>query len=191
VLIPVWHGVSATDVAAFSPTLAQRFALIASEMHIDELALRLLDGIRPDLAEGPRRRAELDRILSENTTTSYVARDRIRRPEHPVHEVLPADHLRRIRLIQGALYEVFPVSFDETVENFKRDLRPDREIEIWESIAGTYFMIINDQDVASLQQRKEIFQLVLAGYSGYDLERIETHHIAPELAAGIRLAFAS
>jgi hypothetical protein len=65
ILVPVWHNVDVDEVSTFSPTLAQRFALKTVDMHLDELALRLLEVIRPDLAEGPRRRALFDEMVAK------------------------------------------------------------------------------------------------------------------------------
>jgi hypothetical protein len=186
VIIPIWHGVTAEQVSAFSPTLAQRFALVTDGLHVDEIALRLLDEIRPDLAESAHRAAAFDRLLrpgsSELTLTSTGD---LRRPEEPLHDVLAAPLLRRIRLVQEAVYEVFPVSFEETVDNFKRDIRPEREVEFWESIAGIYLNAVREQRVTTLEARRELFQLVLGGSSLQDLNKIPIKHLDPELAAAV------
>lgn len=188
ILVPVWHNVDADRVSSFSPTLAQRFALITNTMHVDELALRLLEVVRPDLSEGPRRRALFDELVA-NATAEWTPLGKVQRPEEPVHGSLPSELLRRIRLIQSALYEVLPVSFDETVESFKRDLHPEREVEFWESIAGTYLTLVHELGVDSADARGELFHLVLGGYTGQDLNRVEIRHLPEAQATKIRQAF--
>jgi hypothetical protein len=190
VLIPVWHDVSSDDVAAFSPTLAQRFALVTRGMDIDEIALRVLEEIRPELADGPRRRALFERLLAEQRGPLQMAAVRDpRRPENPVHDSLPPELLRRIRLIQEAVYEALPVSFEETVENFKRDLRPDHEVEIWESIAGIYLAVKRQAGIDSAEGCKELFSLILGGHSMQELDNVKAQHISSEIVDVLKKAF--
>jgi len=187
ILVPVWHNVGVADVARFSPTLSQRVALRTRDMSLDELALRLLEVIRPDLAVGPRRKELFDKIIA-TAEPRLVAIDALQQPEKPIHSSLPADLERRIRLIQGALYEVLPISLDETIENFKRDVHPEREVEHWEAIAGAYLQLVHELSVDSPEARKEIFAFVGGAYSGSDLDRVPMQHVPEAQRDAIRTA---
>jgi hypothetical protein len=46
IILPVWHGITKRDIAKFSPTLADIFAL-STEIGIDNIAIELAEIIRP------------------------------------------------------------------------------------------------------------------------------------------------
>lgn len=63
VILPVWHGVTRSQVLGFSPALADKVALETAALDAKEVAIRLLREIRPDLyAKHPR--AELERLAT-------------------------------------------------------------------------------------------------------------------------------
>ena len=49
VILPVWHGVTKREVAEFSPSLADKFALDTAREEATDIALKLLREIRPDI----------------------------------------------------------------------------------------------------------------------------------------------
>jgi hypothetical protein len=53
VILPVWHNLSRAEVEAFSLPLADKIALLSSEIGVDEMALRIRDVVAPS----PTRRA--------------------------------------------------------------------------------------------------------------------------------------
>ncbi|MEZ0129245.1 hypothetical protein AB9T88_05470, partial [Flavobacterium sp. LBUM151] len=48
-----------------------------------------------------------------------------------VHNELSNDQLEKIKKIQTTFSDVYKISLEETITNFKRDRNPDNEIEIW------------------------------------------------------------
>jgi len=83
-------------------------------------------------------------------------------PGSVVHTSLNESQLEKIKEIHKVLEEVNPISIEETIKNFKRDQYPDKEIEVWLTIAESYkkFSSKNLNDTL-LNKRKEIFQLLL------------------------------
>lgn len=63
VILPIWHGVTKDDVLNFSPPLADLWALNTETDQAEEIALKLLRRIDPDLyAKHPR--AQLEKLAS-------------------------------------------------------------------------------------------------------------------------------
>lgn len=63
VILPVWHGVTRNQVLEFSPPLADKVALDTAGLGTQDIAIKLLREIRPDLySKHPR--AELERLAS-------------------------------------------------------------------------------------------------------------------------------
>lgn len=51
VIIPIWHGVKHRDVLNFSPSLADKRAMVTQDLDAVEVALQILRVVRPDLYE--------------------------------------------------------------------------------------------------------------------------------------------
>ena len=54
------------------------------------------------------------------------------------HETLDAGLLARIAAIHEALHDVLPGTLAEWVDDFRRDMHPEIEVEIWEQIVANY-----------------------------------------------------
>ncbi len=79
-----------------------------------------------------------------------------------VNKSLSKEQLKKIGFIQEAFNEVFPVSLDKTITNFKRDQNPDSEINIWLNMAKTYKSFsLENSGLEKLEARKEAFKLIL------------------------------
>jgi hypothetical protein len=83
VILPIWHGVERPEVLSFSPPLADKVALDTRQSSAEDIAIRLLREIRPDLyAAHPR--ATLERMangaaLQELQSEIERARDELER----------------------------------------------------------------------------------------------------------------
>ncbi|WBA42192.1 hypothetical protein [Hymenobacter canadensis] len=79
-----------------------------------------------------------------------------------VHDSLTKQQVEQITRIQATFAEVYPVSLAETINNFQRDVHPDREIAVWEMMAAAYTRYLSNQShPLGLPHRKEAFTLLL------------------------------
>ena len=67
-ILPIWHGVNKQEVAAFSWSLSDKFAIDTQKHDAQESALKILRTVRPDLYERSPR-AELERLASGEAIT--------------------------------------------------------------------------------------------------------------------------
>jgi hypothetical protein len=89
------------------------------------------------------------------------------------HEHLSDDQLLRITQLHETFAEVDKSSLETWIDNFKRDMNPDREIAIWERIARDYTNYTSQRKL-SLDAKGDVFQtLVLASMSA-DVESIRS-----------------
>ncbi len=80
-----------------------------------------------------------------------------------VHDTLTEDQINKIKKIQSIFEEVYPVSLEETITNFKRDLHPDGEIDVWLQMADAYEKYISSKkNKLDLNTKKEVFKLILS-----------------------------
>ena len=62
-LLPIWHGVTKSEVARFSPSLSDKFAIDTQGHDAEEAAIKILRTVRPDLYEQSSQ-ADLERLAS-------------------------------------------------------------------------------------------------------------------------------
>lgn len=68
----------------------------------------------------------------------------------------------QVKKIHQTFLEVFPVSYEDATNNFRRDKNPDREIKIWNHMAEIYQdFAIKHAGQDQLAIRKEAFRLLL------------------------------
>jgi T5orf172 domain len=73
---------------------------------------------------------------------------------------LSSEQKLRIRIIAETLKEVHPQTYEEWIEGFTRDIKPEREIQIWEQISKA-FLKVDRSGNFDKEQRREAFQLLL------------------------------
>ncbi len=89
------------------------------------------------------------------------------------HASLTEEQMVRVRRIQKIFSEVDPSPLEKWVEDFKRDLNPERELGIWESMATAYEAFTTSKSL-DLAAKREAFQLVLLR-SGAPEEEVLKH----------------
>jgi len=96
---------------------------------------------------------------SEGDTTKVDPNDVVVGPI--VHDSLTQEQLTRVKKIHAIFSDVYTVSFEETIDNFRRDQNPDKEILIWERMAGAYQKYMSAHPSSSYDQKHEAFILLL------------------------------
>jgi hypothetical protein len=155
-LIPIWIDVSRADVSAKNPALADLLSINGTPKDINKCAMEILRVIRPQLYE--------NLIMQSATSRSLVKMGRIDPSElksGPIrHHDLPASLLIRIQNIWFATSDICQDSLEQTIENFQRDLQPEKEVEIWEHIVGALQIASYYLD-NGYHRRKELFSVLL------------------------------
>ena len=157
-ILPVWLNVSHDEVLSFSPTLADTIAIDATSLEPAELALRILERVKPELHTAFQRRQAFDeavRSAEPETMTVLLAKDAPIR-----HESLPYEMANRIRLVREVLLEVFPQDWRRAIDNFRRDLHPDNELFVWEIVASVYIAVVNEFKLGPDERHKLYLELL-------------------------------
>ena len=84
------------------------------------------------------------------------------------HAALPDALVERIKNFKAVLIEVEPAPLDETIEDFRRDLHPEREINVWERVAEAYQTALARTPAMSLQDKTKIFADLLLASQTHD-----------------------
>lgn len=102
------------------------------------------------------RKAKSEKENVENVNPNKLVQNKI------VHEHLSEKQIEKIKKIQSSFADVYKISLEETITNFKRDQNPDNEIEIWLNMLKAYEKFVyKNGDEIELNKKNEVFKLIL------------------------------
>ena len=82
-------------------------------------------------------------------------------PGPVVHENLSEAQLEKIMRIQRVLAEVNPSTLEETIDDFKSEQNPDKEIAIWLAMANAYEKFTGNHKGLDRNKKEEAYNLIL------------------------------
>src|SRR5262249_11406773 len=85
---------------------------------------------------------------------------------------LTSEQMARIQKLQTALVEVDGQPVEQWVDDFKRDLDPDRELDVWETMAKAYTAYCSTHTL-SPEAKKEVYKVVLLRSTASEQEALE------------------
>jgi len=84
------------------------------------------------------------------------------------HPVLAPELIERIRAFKEVLGDVEQCPIETTIENFQRDMHPEREVEVWERIARAYKDFITEHTITEFRTRCDVLEVLLTGGDDFD-----------------------
>lgn len=179
-IIPIWHGVKRKEVLRFSPSLADKLAADTSRLSLAEIATGIIEVVRPDIQTHLQRISAFQKLREETKTVDIPISDLVLGPLR--HETLPPSLIVRIYIMHEILLEVFDISLERTINNFRRDMNPESELEIWENIAAIYLKLTANTELEK-DQKKEIFGALLKNsFKALTVEDFSKfHYVTPEM----------
>lgn len=162
-ILPIWMGVEREDVLMYSPPLADKVALRASDLTIRQVAVKILEIVCPDALTKLLRRLAV-REKWKNGQMVQVNPEHIAQP--PIrHKSLTPDLFRRLRLIRATMLEVFPGTMTTWINAFRRDSHPSREVAWWEHFCSCYIEYVSVRPTTP-ENRRHIFSLMMGHLNG-------------------------
>jgi hypothetical protein len=83
-------------------------------------------------------------------------------PARAEQDTLSDIQLEKITRIQAVFSEVYPVSLEETISDFKKDPDRDHQIDIWMKMADAYETYLKSRKEVDAARKKEAFTLILS-----------------------------
>lgn len=158
VILPVWHDITRDDILAFSPPLVDAVALPTSKMSLHQIALKIIEVVRPDIYKNLLRLKALRELEKKAERKVVPIKDLKLGPIR--HKTLPENLLVRLKIINHVLSDVFPTSLEHRINLFRRDVNPIDEITQWEKISAAYLDATKGKDL-SKEQKKDIAKVLL------------------------------
>jgi len=78
-----------------------------------------------------------------------------------VNDELSEEQIKKITQIQAVFSDIYPISLQDTINNFKRDRNPDNEIRVWENMMHTYETFIAKNPEINVEKKSEVFKLII------------------------------
>lgn len=136
VILPVWYNITLDEIKEHSLYLSDKLAFDCSKVNIEEIIIGLVEIIRPDIYDNYKRRIIYDIVDKQSTVEVRIDPRKVKMKIK--HTNFSKEMLLQIKVIQEIFFEVFPISFDETVLDFMTEESPEREIAVWNRLASTY-----------------------------------------------------
>jgi hypothetical protein len=76
------------------------------------------------------------------------------------HDSLTENQMVRIKHIQEVFREVYPLSTEEWIDGFRRDVEPEGEIVLWEELARAYSLFLKEYNL-SMSQKHEVYAVLM------------------------------
>ncbi|UOX88365.1 hypothetical protein MUY14_42910 [Amycolatopsis sp. FBCC-B4732] len=184
IIVPVWHNVEAQDILAFSPPLADKFAVVSKDRGPEDIATEVLRAIRPDLEAKMslfrmlmRRPGPEDEILRVSPDELAMA---------PLPKVFEAEGHVVIRAanVVSTLGRAHPrIVGDLTtfLSDLYRDLHPEVELREWERMTAV-FLVVDGAIELSPAERERLVSLVLMLSLG-NFDELERTQLPSSVAA--------
>lgn len=145
VLLPIWKDIEFKDVREFSPYLADKFALTTEKLTIEEIALKVIEVVNPDLFSQIHQKLAAEEALKSTKIEIKKASDL--KPGPIRHPKLNENLISRIRLIRASLWLCYPHSMEFWMDGFKRDLNIESEIRYWEHVSTCFLELLTQHDL--------------------------------------------
>lgn len=160
VILPIWYKITRDDILRFSPPLADKLAIVTNGRNIGKVVSEVLRVIRPDIHESLTRIKAYEKLMRSKKAVS-VPISKIDFSGKIRHAKLPPSMLIRLRNVRATLQDVFPQNFTEMVDDFRKDLRPEKELFIWEGITAA-FASYRELFSPSVKELRDVFAFLLS-----------------------------
>ena len=168
VILPIWHNITKLQVQSYSGYLADKFALDTERFSLREIVTKLLEIIRPDIYNNLSRHLYYTKIVRKGKRKTVKMSSIQKGPV--LHKSLPQTLVNRIRIIHYLTNDyLFSDTLDAALDNFKRDMNPTREVQIWEIIVGTFLEFTKKYQI----ERHEVLVDILDHLLGFSVGSVK------------------
>lgn len=163
VIVPIWYNITKDEVAKYSLTLSNQVAIcINDDFSVDDVAIKLIKIIRPDIYENISRMYYFERLLKSSTKGLISLEDLTKISIPPIrHKPLDFMMESRLKLIYNAIKEVDKRNYRRYEMDFRRSLNIDREMIITELLTAAYIDCTNRRNM-SLEEKEEIYCFIFS-----------------------------
>jgi hypothetical protein len=90
------------------------------------------------------------------------------------HQTLSPDLIQRITAYKAILGAADPSSIDAAIDDFRRDLNPDKKVAIWERITHVFQQFTAGHQITTTDRRREVLRALLLLSAGAEVDETGT-----------------
>ncbi len=156
VILPIWLDITKEEVTNYSLYLADKFAIVANSSNVNEVGLKLIKVLEPKLYKNISRFIYYQQLV-KNASSEKVTRKELKVSEI-IHNKLSISLMVRIEILHELIFRPFfgHNHLNETLDCFKRDLYPEKEIKVWEAILSVYLIYSKTHNITEYVILKDI-----------------------------------
>ena len=145
-----------TGVQTCALPISDKLAISANDKTINQVALKLLEVLNPNIYKNISRYLYYLQLV-KNAKPQKVSRNEIKESDIR-HGKLNQSLVNRIEILHELIFNPFldKVDLDETLDGFKRDLYPHREVEVWEAILAVFLIYSQRKQITDYRILKDI-----------------------------------
>ena len=156
VILPVWYNVTRENVSQYSLYLADKFAIQSNDKNINQVALKLLEVLNPNIYKNITRYLYYQQLIKK-AKPQKVKRSQLKESEIQ-HDKLNQSLINRIEILHELIFNPFLDSdnLQDTLDGFKRDMYPHREVEVWEAVLAVFLIYSQRKQITDYKILKDI-----------------------------------
>lgn len=179
VILPVWYNVTKENVCQYSLYLADKFAISATDKNINQVAIKLLEVLNPNIHKNITRYLYYQQLIKK-AKPQKVKRSELKESDFR-HETLNQSLINRIEILHELIFYPFLDSVDlqDTIDGFRRDMYPHREVEVWEAILSVFLVYSQKKQISDYRILKGIITHLTYFSTGsvYDRAYLDTDEL--------------
>lgn len=183
-IIPIWYEISKEEVAKFSPSLADLYALSFPDKSLIEISYEILKKIKPSVYNNILKYLSFYSEI-KNSSTFNAGINKIKKGPI-INDVLREEYVIRLKLLHFNYKRFLKTTFEELIDNFKRELNPHQELLIWERIFCKYEEFIANKELTK-NEENEIFRILL--FISMDFNDLKSDILSEQIIQDIKSLF--
>ncbi|WP_132282521.1 TIR domain-containing protein [Natranaerovirga hydrolytica] len=154
VIIPIWYKISKNEIAQYSLTLADKYAIsLNNTIDIDDLAVKIVKIIRPDIYSNLSRMRYVENQIKDSIKAT-ISNEEFKKISLPPirHKEISIQIKARLKVVHNAIKDVDMRSYQKYEEDFRRSTNIDREIIITELLTAAYLDCIYTREMTKYEK---------------------------------------
>jgi hypothetical protein len=158
-ILPIWHNISADEVKKYSLYLSDKLAINTATNSVNKIALEICKIVRPEIIQGIKGYLLYKEIL-KNGEIKTIERSKLK-PQQKPQSKLSKNLICRAKNIYLGIGKYTNISLEKSIFNYELDLRPEREIQVWEMMNASYLEFIEKNNITNEVIKKDVYNLLL------------------------------
>jgi len=163
-ILPIWHAISKERLLEHSPFLVDKIAL-DSKIGIDELVIKIIDVVRPDILNSFMHKEAFRKIREKNSDDEICNIEISKLIAGPIIHKELSLHLIYLSMIFSRIFaNTLESDYKSFAENFARDWDYEPEVKVWLIISLSFLDFVTHNNITNnnIDKKKAALRCLLS-----------------------------